>query len=378
MIQILSGAEIDLFIPSFPELQRLFHLSPFLVQFMLSANLTVFCICTLFSGTLGDRYNRRQIMLISLCVLLLGSILCVSAPNYPVLLIGRVLQGIGMAGPTVLAYPIISDNYPIEKQAAMLGILNGVMTSVVAFAPVIGSYVALYFGWRGNFMVLLLLSLFCLVMAYLVIPNRAGNSTISLSLKAYLVLLRSPKMLIFILAICFLIVPYFLFISMSPILYMQNLGVSLAQFGYYQGAISAIFAMICLMSPYILHKFGQKKCLYTGMSLSILSVFLLIGLIVFKSQNPLMITVVLMVMAASAVFPINILFPLSLVVIEDTKGRASAVISAARLIITAITLEIVSYFYVGTFFPIGLGMIIFLSFSIICIMRLISKKWVTF
>lgn len=376
VISILSGAEVDLFIPSFPELQKIFHLSPFMVQFMLSANLVAYCLCSLFSGALGDRYNRRHIMLISLLLFLLGSLLCVVASNYPVLVMGRILQGIGMAGPSVLSYPLISDNYSIEKQAAMLGSLNGGTTLAMAFAPVIGSYVNLFSGWRGNFVVLLALSAFCLVMGFFVIPNRPGNPEISLSPKTYWPLICSKQFLTFMLAVSLFATAYWIFIGMAPILYMQNLDVPLAYFGFYQGAVCSIFAIICFISPHLLFKFGQKRCLYAGMALSILSVFFLIGLLVSATQNPLLITLVAMLMGAGAVFPMNILFPLALTVVPDAKGRATAFFMAARLVLTAVMLELVSYFYVGTFFPIGLTMIIFLSISMLCIVQLLSKKWV--
>lgn len=376
LIEILSGVEVDLFVPSFPELQRTFNLSPFLVQFTLSANMVAYCVCGLFSGALGDRYDRRQVMLFSLFILSVGSICCVIAPNYPVLLIGRVLQGIGMAGPAVLAYPIISDNYPIHKQAAMMGIMGGVTTVAMAFAPVIGSYVNLYFGWRANFEMLLVLSVICWAAGYFVIPNHPGNPAIPLSPKAYWPLLCSTKLMTFMVAIYLMVVPYWIFIGMSPILYMQDLGVPLKEFGYYQGAIAAGFAVTCFASPSILHRLGQKRCLNIGIALVILSTILMALLLLLQCHQPMIITAVMTLMAIGMVFPINILFPLSLTVIAGGKSRATAISLAGRLILTAITLAIVSYFYTGTFLTVGLAMVIFLSLAIVFVWRLFAKKWV--
>jgi DHA1 family bicyclomycin/chloramphenicol resistance-like MFS transporter len=377
LIEILSGIEVDIFIPSFPELQRIFHLSPFLVQFMLSANLVAYCICSIFAGALGDRYNRRHVMLISLCLFFMGSILCVSAHTYPMLLMGRVLQGIGMAGPAVLAYPIISDHYPIEKQAAMMGILNGAITLAMAFAPVIGSYINFYFHWQGNFFILLLCSIICLVMGYFFIPHHTGDKTVSLSPTTYGPLLRSAKFNTFLAAVCFLIVPFWVFIGMAPILYMGNLGVTLKAFGYYQGAISAVFSIICFLSPFMLSRFGKKQCLYAGMALSLFSVLCMLVLIFLHHPHAWLITAVAMCMAAGAVFPVNILFPLSLTVLENSKSRATALLMAMRLLFTAVVLSIVSYFYTGTFTVIALSMIILLVLSVFFMMQLLAKKWVS-
>jgi DHA1 family bicyclomycin/chloramphenicol resistance-like MFS transporter len=375
MIDILAGAEVDLFIPSFPELQALFHLSPFLVQFMLSANLSVYCVCSLFAGALGDRYNRRTIMLSSLYILVLGSILCVVANTYPILLAGRVLQGIGMAGSMILVFPILLETFPAEKQAAKMGVLNGASNLALAAAPVIGSYVSLFFGWRGNFVVLLLLSVFCLIAGYFVFPNRPGNPKVSLSLTSYWPLFRSSKLLLFTAFFCFMASAYWVFIGMAPILYMQDLGVSLKNFGYYQGSIACAFGITSLVSPMLLTRFGHAKCFHTGVWITVSSVIMFACL--FHTQHPLLITLAAVIMAIGTLFPVNIMFPQALNTIEHASGKANAFIMSTRLILTALTLAIVSYFYQGEFFLIGLSMVFFLVVSLGCIVILVWKKWLT-
>ncbi|HRE30532.1 MAG TPA: MFS transporter, partial [Candidatus Berkiella sp.] len=243
---------MDLFTPSFPELQSVFQLSPVMVQLMLSVNFIAYCICCLFAGTLGDRYNQRYVMLFSLALFVIGSVFCVNAHHYMELLLGRFLQGIGIAAPCTLSFVIIADEYPIEKQPGLMGTLNGLTTMAMACAPVLGSYVSLYASWRGNFFILLVFGLICLAISWFAIPHRKGDPHVSLSLKAYLPLLRSPSLLAYIAAFCLLCIPYWLFIGMSPILYMQDMSVPLKHFGFYQGATALVFASVSIFSPYIL------------------------------------------------------------------------------------------------------------------------------
>ena len=112
VIGVLAGAEVDLFTPSFPELKQVFNLSPFLVFLTVSINFISYCVCSLFAGTLGDRFNRRTVMLSSLSIFILGSFCCVFANHFSILILGRFLQGAGMAGPAVLGYVIIADLTP--------------------------------------------------------------------------------------------------------------------------------------------------------------------------------------------------------------------------------------------------------------------------
>src|SRR5271154_4187660 len=110
LIQVLCGMEMDLFIPSFPELQSVFNLSPVLVQMTISVNFVAFCICSLFAGALGDRYNRRIILLMGLLIFVIGSVVCVIAPSFALLILGRALQGIGISAPAILSFPVLLDD----------------------------------------------------------------------------------------------------------------------------------------------------------------------------------------------------------------------------------------------------------------------------
>lgn len=165
LVSLLAGAEVDLFVPSFPELSHIFNLTPFMVQLTLSVNFMAYCICSLFTGALGDRYGRRPVILVSLFIFVMGSFLCVLAPNFLILLLGRFFQGAGIAGPAVLGYLIVADECSVENKSSLLGLLNGMVTLAMAFAPVVGSYVTFYFHWRANFLVLLSLGLIAFVAA---------------------------------------------------------------------------------------------------------------------------------------------------------------------------------------------------------------------
>src|ERR1700730_5641483 len=97
LMDLLTGMEFDLFVPSFPELQSQFSLSPFLVEALLSVNFVGYCLSLFCVGGLADRYGRKPIILLGLITFILGSLLCLWVGSYPFLLAGRFLQGIGRA-----------------------------------------------------------------------------------------------------------------------------------------------------------------------------------------------------------------------------------------------------------------------------------------
>lgn len=354
IMEILAGAEIDLFIPSFPEIQDTFNLSTFMTELLLGVNLTAYCITSLIVGNLGDRYGRRPIIILGLLIFNLGSLFCVFANNYAAILFGRFLQGCGISSVAVLIYIVLADIYSVQEQQRFMGILNGTIALSMAIAPVIGSYVNLFWGWRGNFVLLLIVGLISLILGILFIPKREVNKKIRISLKDYIPIFKSPKAIYYILTMIFLAQGYWIFIGIAPILYMQDLGVTLEYFGLYQGAMAALFSIMSFSSGYCFKKFGIKNCFYFGV---IFIILFLLGnsiLVVYNINNPLTITIVTLLLSLGVIYPINILWPLLLEAIPDGKARMMAIFTVARLILTAFGLQLVGFLYNGTFTPLGI------------------------
>ena len=273
------------------------------------------------------------------------------------------MQGAGISAPVVLSYLVIADKYSAAKQQELMGVLNGALTLGMAFAPVVGSYVNMFFHWQGNFVLLLILSLVCLVLGSIFLPKAVKNPNVSMSLREYKPIFRSKVAFYYIATIILGLQSYWVFVGMSPILYMEDLGVSLKEFGFYQGALAITFSIGSFSSGIFLRKFGQKNCFF-------FSIFLLVGftlmlpvLILFNVKDPVLITAVMLLQSVGIILPINILWPLMLEAIPEGKGRLAAVAVASRLIVTALSLQAASFFYDGTFRSLGIAMGLFIGLA---------------
>ncbi len=370
VIEILSGAEVDLFVPSFPEIQGIFGLSPFMVELMLGLNFLAYTISTLVVGNLGDKYGAKPIIIWGLVCFVFGSLCAILAESYWQVLVGRVLQGVGIAGPSALAYVIIAELYDVDAQSKIMGWLNGTITLAMSVAPVLGSYVNLFFGWRGNFVLLLVMGSLCLLMAIWILPRNRANKGVSFSLRGYAPIFYSRKALLHITVLCFLSAPYWIFIGISPLLYMDGFGVPLTEFGYYQGIITLIFAIVSFASSSLLEFFGQKRCLKTSILVCVIGIIFIGYLGLSDSRSPLLITLSLGILAAGVIFPINIIWPYALETVEGAKSRISAIMLAGKLLLSTLGLQLVSYYYDGTFFNIALVVVVGISIALLAIWKL--------
>ena len=151
------------------------------------------------------------------------------------------------------------------------------------------------------------------------------------------------------------------------------MGVSLTDFGYYQGILALTFAVVSLSSGYFLKVFGTQRCFYWSLVLCVFATSATGLIALFNINNPLLITCFLMVWSAGVVLPINIIYPMSLEVVEGAKGRTAAAIQSSRLLLTAFSLQLVGYFYKGSFRPLALIMILTFSMGLYGIYILITR-----
>lgn len=374
-MDLLAGMEFDLFVPSFPEIQSQFSLSPFWVEALLSINFLGYCLSLFFVGALGDRFGRKPIILLGLITFIIGTMLCLWAASYPYLLIGRFLQGVGVAAPAILSFLIIADAYPLKKQQFYMAMLNAVMNVSVAIAPIIGSYVTLYFHWQGNFIALLILGVMTLAMTMLFIPAyKLPEVKEGLSLRGYIPIFQSKPLMLLIVSFVFIFVPYWIFVGMSPLLYMDDLGVSLTHFGYYQGSLALVCAVASVLYGFIIHKYDQKKMLSLSGLLYIVSIILIALVVLLDSANPLFITLAIIPFILGQTVPTVILYPLCLNYMPQAKGKVSGLIQGGRLILSAMALQIAGYYYVGSFQSIAINISFFILIAAIMLYFVVKNR----
>ncbi len=374
LMDILGGAELDLFIPSFPELQQQFSLTPFWVEMLLSINFIGICLGLFFVGGLADRYGRKPVIIGGLLIFIIGSILCLCAPAYEVLLAGRFLQGLGVSAPGTLCFLIIADHYPLKEQQFMLAMLNGIVNASIGIAPVAGSYITLAFRWQGNFVALLIMGLVVLLMTILFVPpSKFPEEKETLSLRGYVPIFQNKSVMLMMIGFIFLFAPYWIFVGMSPLLYIEDLNVSLSHFGYYQGVFAAIFALGSMMVGFIMKKCDQAKMLKISFYIFVFSLFTLAGATFTDTANPLLITLSFLPFVIGQIIPSVILYPIFLNKMPQAKGKVSALLRMGNLILTGFSLQLVGYFYAQSFQNIGMILIATISVGVISLFFMLKK-----
>ncbi len=123
-------------------------------------------------GNLSDRFGRRPVLLVSVVTFALDNLICALAPNFGILLVGRILAGIsGGSYSTASAY--IADVSTDENRAKNFGLLGIAFGVGFILGPIIGGFLG-EFGPRVPFFGAALISFLNFVAAYFLLPETLG------------------------------------------------------------------------------------------------------------------------------------------------------------------------------------------------------------
>ncbi|WP_341808136.1 multidrug effflux MFS transporter [Wolbachia endosymbiont (group E) of Neria commutata] len=353
---IAKFIEIDISVPSFPDIVRYFNVPEGTIQLTIAYNFLGFCIGGLFFGPLSECYGRRKMMIIGSTLLLIGAIGCVFAPSVFWLVIARFIQGIG-ASASVVAFAIVADSYQGDKAVKFIGIMNATLTVVMAIAPVLGSFINEAVGWRGNYATVAVICLISWISLLLALPETKKDRT-AFSLKKmmqdYKKLLSSSKFVALSLISSLFTSAYMSFITCGPFLYMETFGLPSKIYALHQGLIVGSFSLTSLFSGKILQKLGARWCVINGTIVIVIGALLLTILSVFTPYSPYLITLSMIIFSTGAAICQAIVFNVSVNVFPEIKGTASSAISCIRSFIMAIFIGLTSYVYNGQVISVSL------------------------
>lgn len=150
---------IDAMLPALPEIGA--ELSPGNVnraQLVLTAFVLGLGAGTFVVGPLSDTFGRKPVILAGAAVYIAGAIAAWASQSLEVLLLSRILQGLGASAPRIVSIAIMRDLFSGRIMARMMSLAMMIFTIFPAFAPLIGQGIIALSDWRGIFLAFVLFS----------------------------------------------------------------------------------------------------------------------------------------------------------------------------------------------------------------------------
>ncbi|WP_024806040.1 DHA2 family efflux MFS transporter permease subunit [Nocardia sp. BMG51109] len=141
------------------------------VVWVSSAYLLAYVCPLLISGRLGDSYGPKQIYQLGLLIFTVASLLCALALSIEMLIVARIVQGVGAALLTPQTMTLINRVFPQEKRGAAMGLWGATLGLGTLAGPLLGGLITGLLGWRWIFYLNLPLGAVALLMAWRFVPD---------------------------------------------------------------------------------------------------------------------------------------------------------------------------------------------------------------
>lgn len=280
----------DLYLPALPALAEYFHTSDNNVQLTLFSYLLSFALTPLIFGPLSDHMGRKKVLLGGISLGILASFGCLCAKNIQWLIASRFFQGIGTGAVLISSRATVSDMFTGKALAKQMSLMTMMMPLILAVAPTIGGMLQQNFGWRSVFIFLTCYSIliFFLVLRKPESLHKQNHEDISQIFKKYRVHFANKLFLIYGVNLALPFLGLFAYLTASPFLFQEIIGLSPMQYGSLALLVGATIMFTGYINIRLLNRISPTQILALGSSLIVaggclLTFFHIIGVITIWS-----------------------------------------------------------------------------------------------
>lgn len=226
----------DLCLPAFPAISTAFNSDASTTQWLISGYILSLSAGQLLSGPLTDRYGDQRIFIAGASLYLLAAAGVIVAYSISSLIFFRLLQGAGAGAMVVTVFATAARLVSADMVGRTYSLLNGTISVVPIVAPTVGSVLVANYHWRLSFYCIAVYVFFSLIFV-MYMPLSSKQLVQAEGMRSfffvYLRVLRHPAFLVGALVSSAGFATQLVFFSSAPEIIMQQLGIPVAEFGYW-------------------------------------------------------------------------------------------------------------------------------------------------
>ncbi len=282
---------IDMYLPAFPLIARDLNTNATSVQLTLTAFLFGLSLGQLIIGPLSDKYGRRRPLMICLSLYLLASIGCIFVPDINSFILLRVLQGLTGAGGIVIARSVVADIAKGAEAARSFSILSSISGLAPVIAPLAGSALIPSPGWRGIMAALAILGLVMLVSSFFRVPEslppeKRNDKRLHHIYLGMGPILANKHYLYMALAVCLAFGSLMSYVSASPFVYQNVLGIDEEKFSWFFAMNASGLVVGSIINNQLLKRIPTWKILWAAVRINLFLSSSLLILFISNVHNP--------------------------------------------------------------------------------------------
>lgn len=290
MMIAIGPLAIDMYLPALPSMADEFGVSTTNVARSVPAYFVGLVFGQLFYGPFSDRVGRVKPMYIGMTIFVIASIICATTNHEYVLFAARTLQALGACVTAVVTRAAIRDTLNPVQSARAFSLMVLVMGVAPILAPTLGAAILQVANWHMLFWFLAGYGVLNIILTKLFLketlaPENRNTRPMSETFLGYVDLMKDKTFTVPAVAAGLLQGSFFIYLSISSILFMENYGLSEKQFAIAFGANAFGFIALTQANQFLTKRFRLVRLLRFGALMQVISALCLLVLgVVFGGE----------------------------------------------------------------------------------------------
>jgi DHA1 family bicyclomycin/chloramphenicol resistance-like MFS transporter len=360
LLSAIGPFAIDMYLPALPSIGQDLGADNNVTQLTLLAFFISFALAQLLYGPISDTFGRKLPLYLGIAIFAVASIGCALATSIEMLIAFRFLQGIGGAAGMVVPRAIVRDMHTGVQAARLMSLLMLVFSISPILAPLTGSAVIQFYGWRGVFWAVTIAAIIGLVLLATQLDetrskeDRVGSGLRS-AMAAYALLLRDRNFMTLTFIGGLGISGFLVYLANSSFVLIEHYGLTPTQYSFAFSVNAVSFFTVSQATGWLGERFGLVRVMRLAVTaFSLVMIVLSIATAAGFDELPVLVAFLFVGYGF-----LGLVIPTSAVLaLEDhgaVAGTASSLMGTLHFVIAAVAMVISALFANGTALPMTAG-----------------------
>lgn len=346
------------------------------VQLAITLYMIAVAVAQLVYGPISDQFGRRGPLLSGIVVFLIGSLVCATAASASLLLLGRVIQGIGACTGVVLGRAMVRDVYPADRAAAVLAYISMALVAFSALSPLIGGALLAWWNWRMPFFLTAAGAAVMFAIA-LRLPETLHGATrlqgLSPLLRDFGVLLRMPAFVVPASAVALSNLGFYAFVANAPVMAEEIYGIPPQRYGFYFALLPIGFCLGSFLSTRAIPLLGLERAAIWGVAGTAIFACVMLGAAVLTGLGATALFLFVGAVNVATAISLPALTVCGMSANRNLIGAASGLIGFLQMAAGAGATQVIAYAYDGTVVPVSA--LLAASTTLAAAVLLADRRW---